>query len=71
VKKNNIQGHTQMNQDIKTYIQAIETQNNNALHFDIESYLSYKNSILNAVLVLFENKSADEILQALKDEVKR
>jgi len=60
-----------MNQDIKKYIQAIESQNNNALHFDIESYLSYKESILNAVLELFKNKNADEVLQLIQEEVSR
>lgn len=60
-----------MNENIKEYIKAIEAQNNNALHFDIESYLSYKNSILNAVIQLLENRSADEVLQDLKDEISR
>ena len=60
-----------MNQDIKTYIKAIEAQNNNAIHFDIESYLSYRNSILNAVLELFKDKNADEVLQLIQDEVNR
>jgi len=65
-----------MNENIKEYIKAIEAQNNNALHFDIESYLSYKNSILNAVLELFKDKNYDEVLQmmilkSIQDEVKR
>ena len=60
-----------MNENTKEFIKAIEAQNNNAIHFDIESYLSYKSSILNAVIQLFENKSADEVLQDLKGELNR
>lgn len=60
-----------MNQNIKDYLKAIEAQNNNTLHFDIESYLSYKDSILSAVLKLFENKDTDKVLQNLKDEIRR
>lgn len=60
-----------MNENIKEYLKLIEAQNNNTLHFDIESYLSYKDSILNAVLKLFENKDADKVLQNLKDEIRR
>ncbi len=60
-----------MNENIKEFIKAIEAQNNNALHFDIESYLSYKNSILDAVIQLFEKNKADEVIQELKDEVNK
>lgn len=60
-----------MDKKIKEYLKAIEAQNNNALHFDIESYLSYKSSILKAVLELFEDKNVNEVLQDLKNEVSR
>lgn len=60
-----------MNENIKEYLKAIEAQNNNALHFDIESYLSYKSNILKAVLELFEDKDAQVVLQNLKEEVIR
>lgn len=60
-----------MNKNIKDYLKAIEAQNNNALHFDIESYLFYKSSILNAVLELFKNQDANEVLRNIKEEVIR
>ena len=60
-----------MNENIKEYLKAIEAQNNNSLHFDIESYLSYKSNILKAVLELFEDKDAQVVLQNLKEEVIR
>ena len=59
-----------MKENIKKFIQDIETQNN-IISFDVDSCLEYKNSILVAVMQLFENKNADEVLQDVKEEFAR
>ena len=60
-----------MNEHLKAYIKAIEAQNSDALYYGIESYLSYKQSLLIAVLELFKDKNSDEVLKLIQDEVNK
>lgn len=59
-----------MKKNIQEFLSLVEAQNN-SLNFDIDSYVNYKDSILNAVLHLFKNKNYDEVIQQMKDEVKK
>jgi hypothetical protein len=59
-----------MKKNIQEFISLVEAQNN-SLNFDVDSYINYKDSILNAVLVLFKDKNYDEILNSIQDEVKK
>ena len=59
-----------MKKNIQEFLKLVEAQNNN-LSFDIESYVNYKDSILDAVLKLFKDKNYDEVIQQIQDEVKK
>ena len=59
-----------MKKNIQEFLKSVEKQNN-SLNFDIDSYVNYKDSILNAVLLLFKEKNYDEVVQQIKDEVQK
>ena len=59
-----------MKKNIQEFLKSVEEQNN-SIGFDIDSYINYKDSVLNAVLHLLKDKNYDEVIQQIQDEVKR